>query len=165
VRVAGIRLPVVRSDVSTIPLTGSAGTILALAAPIRYAAAGCCSRAVAGATRTAGPQTGVVTSSPSTGPAARGIVRLLNTAGGRALCLAGEVDGPVVASFLRRYGREPVRIDRIDAGSVISLSGPGLELLLDHLDAAERAGRPVAVDPAPQVERLLAGARACPDGR
>jgi hypothetical protein len=121
--------------------------------------------AVADATTTAGPQTGVVTSSPPTGPAARGIVRLLNTAGGRVLCLAGEVDGAAVASFLRRYGREPVRIDRIDAGSVISLSGPGLELLLDHLDAAERAGRPVAVDPAPQIERLLAGARACPEGR
>jgi hypothetical protein len=99
-----------------------------------------------------------VTSLPSDGSAARGIVRLLNTAGGRVLCLAGEVDGAAVTSFLRRYGREPVRIDGIDAGSVTALSAPGLQLLLDHLDAAEGAGRPVALYRSPQVERLLAGA-------
>ena len=34
-----------------------------------------------------------------------GIVRLLNTAGGRALCLAGAVDAAAVEAFLRRYGR------------------------------------------------------------
>jgi anti-anti-sigma regulatory factor len=100
-----------------------------------------------------------VTSSPSDGPAARGIVRLLNTAGGRVLCLAGEVDRAAVDSFLQRYGREPARIDLIDAGSVTSLSAPALDLVLDHLDAAERAGREVAVRRSPQVERLLAGAR------
>jgi anti-anti-sigma regulatory factor len=99
-----------------------------------------------------------VTSLPSDGSAARGIVRLLNTAGGRVLCLAGEVDGAAVNLFLRRYGREPMRIDGIDAGSVTALSAPGLELLLDHLDAAEEAGRPVALYRSPQVERLLAGA-------
>ena len=92
--------------------------------------------------------------------AARGVVRLLNTADGRALCLAGDVDGPAVAAFLHRYGREPARIDRIDAGSVVALSASGLELLLDHLAAAERAGRPVTVDPSPPVRRLLAQARA-----
>jgi hypothetical protein len=54
-----------------------------------------------------GAETGAVTSLPSDGPAARGVVRLLNTAGGRVLCLAGEVDGRVVDYFLRRYGREP----------------------------------------------------------
>jgi uncharacterized protein DUF664 len=86
-----------------------------------------------------------VISPPSDGPAARGIVRLLNTAGGRVLCLAGEVDRAAVESFLRRYGREPVQIDGIDAGSVTALSAPGLELVLDHLDAAGRAGRPVAL--------------------
>jgi len=86
-----------------------------------------------------------VTSSPAPGPAVRGVVRLLNTAGGRVLCLAGEVDGPAVTSFLTRYGREPARIDGIDAGSVTLLSAPGLDLLLDHLAAAERAGRPVTV--------------------
>ena len=85
------------------------------------------------------------------GPAARGIIRLLNTAGGRVLCLAGEVDGAVVRSFLRRYGREPVRIDGIDAGSVTVLSAPALELVLDHLEAAERAGRAVAVRGSPPV--------------
>jgi anti-anti-sigma regulatory factor len=90
----------------------------------------------------------------------RGIIRLLNTAGGRVLCLAGEVDGAAVNGFLQRYGREPARIDGIDAGSVTCLSSPALELLLDHLDAAERAGRPVAVHPSPLVERLLTGARA-----
>jgi predicted membrane protein len=44
--------------------------------------------------------------SPSSG---RGVVRLLNTSGGRVLCLAGEVDGATVAGHLRRYGREPCR--------------------------------------------------------
>lgn len=104
-----------------------------------------------------GPQTGAVTSVPSDGSAPRGIVRLLNTAGGRVLCLAGEVDEEVVGLFLRRYGREPARIDVIDAGSVTSLSPSALDLLVDHLDAAERAGRPVAVHRNPQVERLASG--------
>jgi ABC-type transporter Mla MlaB component len=87
--------------------------------------------------------------------APRGIVRLLNTAGGRVLCLAGEVDTSAVDDFLRRYGREPARIDRIDAGSVTALSPAGQELLLDHLEVAEHAGRQVAVSPA--VEQLLPG--------
>ena len=86
----------------------------------------------------------------------RGVVRLLNTAGGRVLCLAGEVDEPAVEAFLRRYGREPARIDRIDAGSVTSLSPSGVALLRDHLEAARRAGRAVTVSSAPLVERLLA---------
>jgi ABC-type transporter Mla MlaB component len=98
-----------------------------------------------------------VTSVPSDGPAPRGIVRLLNTAGGRVLCLAGEVDRDVVDRFLRHYGREPARIDAIDAGSVTSLSPSALDLVLDHLDAAELAGRPVAVYRSPQVERLASG--------
>jgi hypothetical protein len=99
-----------------------------------------------------------MTSLPPDGPAARGTIRLLNTAGGRVLCLAGEVDREVVDSFLRRYGHEPARIDGVDAGSVTALSAPALQLVLDHLDAADRAGRPVAIRPSPQVERLLAGA-------
>jgi len=86
---------------------------------------------------------------------ARGVVRLLNTAGGRALCLAGEVDAAAVASFLRRYGREPVPVDVIDNGSVTGLSGPALELLRDHLDAAGRAGRPVAVRRSPLLSSVL----------
>ncbi len=90
-------------------------------------------------------------------PTRRGVVRLLNTAGGRVLCLAGEVDPAAVESFLRRYGREPVRVEGIDAGSVTALSGPALELVLDHLDAAARAGRPVALCESPEVQRLLAG--------
>jgi hypothetical protein len=97
-------------------------------------------------------------------PLPRGVVRLLNTSGGRVLCLAGDVDGAAVDAFLRRYGREPVRIDGIDAGSVTSLSAPALELLLDHLEAAGRAGRPVALRQSPHVGRLLAGA-APPGGR
>ena len=83
-------------------------------------------------------------------------MRLLNTAGGRVLCLAGEVDEPAVEAFLVRYGREPARIDRIDAGSVTSLSPSGVALLRDHLEAARCAGRPVTVSSAPLVERLLA---------
>jgi ABC-type transporter Mla MlaB component len=86
----------------------------------------------------------------------RGVVRLLNTSGGRVLCLAGEVDEGTVEAFLERYGREPARIDRIDAGSVTALSPPGLALLRDHLEAARWAGRPVTVSCAPLVERLLA---------
>ena len=102
------------------------------------------------------------------GPGApRGVVRLLNTAGGRVLCLAGDVDAAVVDAFLRRYGREPARIDGVDAGSVTALSTPALHLLLDHLDAAECGGRPVALRLSPPVERLVAGlrrARSAPDG-
>ncbi|WP_240619324.1 hypothetical protein [Blastococcus sp. TF02-8] len=88
-------------------------------------------------------------------PAPRGVVRLLNTAGGRVLCLAGDVDAATVDSFLRRYGREPMPVEGIDAGSVTGLSMPGLDLVLDHLDAAERAGRAVRVRRSPPVERLL----------
>ena len=104
------------------------------------------------------------------GPGApRGVVRLLNTAGGRVLCLAGDVDAASVDSFLRRYGREPARIDGIDAGSVTALSAPALDLLVDHLDAAGYAGRPVALRLSPPVEQLLAGPAAdqscpAPDG-
>lgn len=92
--------------------------------------------------------------------AVRGVVRLLNTAGGRVLCLAGAVDDAVVESFLRRYGREPARIDGIDTGSVVALSMPAVGLVLDHLDLAERSGRPVAVRRSPLLEGLLAEARA-----
>ncbi|WP_097183408.1 hypothetical protein [Blastococcus haudaquaticus] len=95
--------------------------------------------------------------------AGRGIVRLLNTAGGRVLVLAGVVDVAAVDSFLQRYGREPVRIDGIDTGSAVFLSTPALELVEDHLDAARTAGRPLALHRAPQLEALLdAGG---PDGR
>jgi hypothetical protein len=103
-----------------------------------------------------------VTPPPAAGPSVRGVVRLLNTAGGRVLCLAGEVDEAVVAAFVQRYGREPARVDRIEAGSVTSLSAPALDLVLDHLDAAALAGRPVAVHRSPEVERLLAAGRNTP---
>jgi hypothetical protein len=86
-----------------------------------------------------------------------GIVRLLNTAGGRALCLAGSVDAAAVQAFLRRYGREPARVDVIDAGSVTALSAPGLELLLEHLETAGRAGREVPLRRSPVVEQALEG--------
>ncbi len=101
-----------------------------------------------------------MTSPSSAGSAARGVVRLLNTSGGRVLCLAGQVDETVVAAFLQRYGREPARVDRIEAGSVTSLSAPALDLVLDHLHAAELAGRAVPVLRSPLVERLLGTARA-----
>ena len=89
---------------------------------------------------------------------AGGVVRLLNTAGGRVLCLAGAVDVAAVESFVRRYGREPARVDAIDAGSVTSLSPSALELVLDHLDVAERAGRRIPLRPSAPVERMLARA-------
>ena len=88
-------------------------------------------------------------------PTRRGVVRLLNSSGGPVLCLAGMVEPADVESFLRRYGREPVPIGRIDAGSVTALSAPALELVLDHLDAAGRAGRPVTLCGSPEVQRLL----------
>jgi hypothetical protein len=103
-----------------------------------------------------------VTSLPPERSAARGIVRLLNTAAGRVLCLAGDVDGVAVDSFVRRYGREPVQIDGIDAGSVTGLSAPALALLVDHLDAAERTGRPVVLSSSPPVERLIRSASRVP---
>ena len=87
----------------------------------------------------------------------RGVVRLLNTAGGRALVLAGEVDAAAVEAFWRCYGREPVRVDRVDAGSVTALSPSGRELLADTLGAAELAGRPVALRPSPVVRAALGG--------
>jgi hypothetical protein len=89
---------------------------------------------------------------------ARGVVRLLNTAGGGVLCLAGEVDVAAVEAFVRCYGREPARVHAIDAGSVTSLSPSALELVLDHLDVADRAGRHVAVRPSAPVARMLAAA-------
>ncbi|NEK86816.1 hypothetical protein GCU60_13800 [Blastococcus saxobsidens] len=92
-----------------------------------------------------------------TGPS-RGVVRLLNTSAGRVLCLAGEVDAASVDSFVARYGREPMPVDGIDAGSVTGLSLPAVDLVLDHLSAAERAGRPVRVRRSPAVESLLAAA-------
>ena len=94
--------------------------------------------------------------SPVDAPGRRGIVRLLNTTGGRVLCLAGEVDAAAVADFLRRYGREPARVERIETGSVTRLSPPALDLLLDHLDAAERSGRPAQLHHSAHVARLLA---------
>jgi len=101
-----------------------------------------------------------VTSATADGSlAARGVVRLLNTAGGRVLNLAGEVDAAAVDVFLRRYGPEPARIDVIDAGSVTALSAPALELVVDHLQAARHAGRPVALRLSPDVERLLHSGR------
>ena len=72
------------------------------------------------------------------------------------LCLAGEVEASSVEAFLRSYGREPVPVCRIDAGSVTALSGSAVELVLDHLDAAERAGRPVTLRGSPEVQRLPA---------
>ena len=89
----------------------------------------------------------------------RGVVRLLTTSAGRALCLAGEVDEAVVENHLLRYGREPMPVDVIDAGSVTGLSMAALDLVLDHLRAAELAGRTVRVRRSPSVERLLAGPR------
>lgn len=86
---------------------------------------------------------------------ATGLVRLLNTAGGRALCLAGSVDESAVAAFQSRYGREPARVDVIDARSVTFLSDPGVGLLREHLAAARRSGRPVALHRSAAVERLL----------
>jgi hypothetical protein len=100
-----------------------------------------------------------VTVPPSTAVPGPGLVRLLNTAGGRVLCLAGEVDARSVDGFVRRYGREPMPVDGIDAGSVTGLSIAALHLVLDHLDAAERAGRSVPVRRSPQVAALLADAR------
>ncbi|MGY1802415.1 hypothetical protein ACI78T_03940 [Blastococcus sp. SYSU D00922] len=93
---------------------------------------------------------------------ARGLVRLLNTAGGRMLVLAGEVDAAAVDSFQRRYGLEPARVDGIDAGSVTSLSPRAVELLQDHLEAAGRAGRAVNLRRAAEVERLFGGQAADP---
>jgi hypothetical protein len=96
--------------------------------------------------------------SPDNPVTRRGVVRLLNTTGGRLLCLAGAVDAAAVDSFWRRYGREPMRVERIDARSVTALSEPGRELLLDHVEAAELAGRPLELRPSPAVTSALTGA-------
>ncbi|MGY1915289.1 hypothetical protein [Blastococcus sp. SYSU DS0973] len=92
----------------------------------------------------------------------RGVVRLLNTAGGRVLCLAGEVDDAVVDAFLQHYGGEPVRVDAVDAGSVTGLSAAGRQLLLDHLDAAARAGRQLPLRRSAALTRALAGTGSVP---
>jgi hypothetical protein len=98
------------------------------------------------------PHTGAVPPPPAP---ARGLVRLLNTAGGRALCLAGAVDAGAVAAFRARYGGEPARIEVLDARSVTSLSGAALELVRDHLDVAALGGRTVQVHRSPAVDRLF----------
>ncbi|MQA33191.1 hypothetical protein [Modestobacter roseus] len=97
-------------------------------------------------------------SAPGGPTGARGVVRLLNTSGGRLLCLAGQVDVAAVADFVARYGREPVRVDAIDAGSVTALSPSGVELLLDHLTVAELAGRRVPLRGSTPVDRALTAA-------
>jgi hypothetical protein len=97
--------------------------------------------------------------------AQRGVARLLNTAGGRVLCLAGAVDGAVVDAFLSRYGREPARIDGVDARSVTDLSPPALALVRDHLDAARSAGLPVTLRLSAPAERLLTTRRHGPSSR
>jgi hypothetical protein len=83
------------------------------------------------------------------------VIRLLNTTGGRLLCLAGVVDGPAVEEFVRRYGREPAPVDGIDAGSVTALSVPAVDLVRDHLLAARRADRAVTVSAPAPVAGLL----------
>ena len=86
---------------------------------------------------------------------ARGLVRLINTSDGGVLCLSGAVTAEVVADFHARHGREPVPVAAIDAGSVTSLSAAGLDLVLDHLDAARLRGREIPVRRSPAVRRLL----------
>lgn len=103
-----------------------------------------------------GRHPGAVSPTSPAPPPVRGLIRLLNTTGGRLLCLAGQVDGPAVEEFLRRYGREPAPVDGIDAGSVTALSAPAVDLVLDHLDRARRSGRAVALHCPPSVQRLLA---------
>ncbi len=88
----------------------------------------------------------------------RGVVRLLDTAGGRVLVLAGEVDAAAVEAFRRCYGREPVRVDVVDARSVTVLSPSGRELLADTLQEAEWTGRPVVLRCSPAVAGVLPGA-------
>jgi anti-anti-sigma regulatory factor len=89
---------------------------------------------------------------------ARGVVRLLNSSSGGVLCLAGEVDAAAVTDFVRRYGREPARVAVVDAGSVTALSPSAREILLDHLEAARRSGRPAALRCSPATARALAAA-------
>ena len=89
--------------------------------------------------------------------APRGVVRLLTTADGRALCLAGAVDATAVSAFVDRYGREPARVDVVDARSVTAVSAEALELVRDHLDVAGLQGRSVVVRRSPAVDRLFGG--------
>jgi hypothetical protein len=88
-------------------------------------------------------------------PTASGALRLLNTADGRVLCLAGDVDEVLVDAFLQQYGPEPARIDGIDGGSVTSLSASAAALVRDHLELAWLAGRRVTLR-GPHVAALVA---------
>jgi anti-anti-sigma regulatory factor len=90
--------------------------------------------------------------------ARRGVVRLLNTSGGRVLVLAGDVDATAVEAFRCCYGAEPVRVDVVDARSVTALSPSGRELLTDTLRWAERTGRAVTLRSCPTVVRALTAA-------
>jgi hypothetical protein len=105
----------------------------------------------------AGRHTGDVTST--------GVVRLLNTSGGRVLNLAGDVDEATVEAFLQRYGREPARIDVIDARSVTSLSPPAVTLVRDHLWSAGCAGRPVTVRADTELRLGLTASTPGPEAR
>ncbi len=78
---------------------------------------------------------------------ARGVVQLINSSDGGVLCLAGAVSAEVVGAFYARHGREPLPVAAIDGRSVTALSAAGLELVRDHLAAAERAGRTVRLQP------------------
>ena len=89
----------------------------------------------------------------------RGVVRLLDTSGGRVLVLAGVVDAAAVEVFRRCYGAEPVRVDVGDARSVTALAPTARELLTDTLDRAAEAGRPVAVRSSPAVRWALPSLR------
>lgn len=72
-----------------------------------------------------------------------GSISVQTEPGGPVLCLAGEVDGTVVAAFQRDF-EAPISVTAIDAGAVTFIGSSGVALLLRFAQAAAAAdGEPL----------------------
>jgi anti-anti-sigma factor len=89
--------------------------------------------------------------------ALRGTITVQTEPGGPVLCLAGEVDGGVVAAFERDTGA-PSPVTAIDAGAVTFIGSAGIALLVRwaQATAADSGGRVLLRRSARSVDRVLA---------
>lgn len=89
-------------------------------------------------------------------PAAGAITIELEAAGGRVLCLRGDVDTAVATRFASSQRRDRVVVDAIDAGGVTFISSSGLALMLMSAEASVAAGRhPVLRAASRPVDRAI----------
>jgi anti-anti-sigma factor len=74
----------------------------------------------------------------------------------RVLCLRGDLDSAVVASFEIAQRPEPVVVDAIDAAEVTFISSRGVAVMVLAVEASHAAGRfPVLRASTPVVDRML----------